>query len=179
MTRGAVSSTAEARPLRFKLEVQRDFEERIRCEEELVQGEHWRRRCAHELPPNDGKRTVDGGIAPSSVEPAGDRGSPWAASHDDLAGDAAQRRSRRYGRFGWVELGRVEALFLEKWSPEQISGHLRRRGELQISRETMYRHVWRNLTRGGSCTPTCGAKPSSNAAKGMDALIETKGYKVD
>ena len=63
---------------------------------------------------------------------------------------ARRRRSRRNGRFGRTELSRVEALLLEKWSPEQISGHLRRTGELRISHETIYRHVWRDLTRGGS-----------------------------
>ncbi len=31
-----------------------------------------------------------------------------------------------------------------------MAGHLRARGELPISHETIYRHVWRDLRRGGS-----------------------------
>jgi IS30 family transposase len=63
---------------------------------------------------------------------------------------ARRRRSRRNGRFGREALARVEELLREKWSPEQISGHLRRRGELRISHETIYRHVWRDRRRGGT-----------------------------
>ena len=62
---------------------------------------------------------------------------------------ARRRRSRRNGRFGREEFSRVEALLREKWSPEQISGHLRRSGELSISHETIYRHVWRDRRKGG------------------------------
>ena len=35
------------------------------------------------------------------------------------------------------------------WSPEQISGHLRLHGELSISHETIYIHVWRDKEAGG------------------------------
>jgi len=62
---------------------------------------------------------------------------------------ARRRRSRRNGRFGPVELARVEALLEEKWSPEQIAGYLRRHGELLISHETIYRHIWRDQKGGG------------------------------
>jgi IS30 family transposase len=41
-------------------------------------------------------------------------------------------------------------LLKEKWSPEQIAGYLRRRGELWISHETIYRHIWRDHKGGGS-----------------------------
>src|SRR5829696_6217768 len=63
---------------------------------------------------------------------------------------ARRRRSRRNSHFGRDEFARVETLLRENWSPEQISGHLQRTGELQISHETIYRHVWRDLARGGS-----------------------------
>jgi IS30 family transposase len=63
---------------------------------------------------------------------------------------ARRRRSRRNSQFTAKEFARVEALLREKWSPEQISGHLRRRGELQISHESIYRHVWRDLRQGGN-----------------------------
>ena len=43
----------------------------------------------------------------------------------------------------------MEALLEQKWSPQQISGHLRRTGELLISHETIYRHIWRDHRGGG------------------------------
>ncbi len=58
-------------------------------------------------------------------------------------------RSRRNTRFSPADLARVEALLAEKWSPEQIAGYLRRVGELRISHETIYRHVWRDKRTGG------------------------------
>lgn len=63
---------------------------------------------------------------------------------------ARRKRSRRNRQFGVAEFGRVEALLREKWSPEQIAGHLRRSAELSISHETIYRHVWRDFRRGGT-----------------------------
>ena len=39
------------------------------------------------------------------------------------------------------------------WSPEQISGHLRLHGELSISHETIYTHVWRDKEAGGQSIP--------------------------
>jgi IS30 family transposase len=43
----------------------------------------------------------------------------------------------------------VERKLKEDWSPEQISGHLRLHGELSISHETIYIHVWRDKEAGG------------------------------
>ena len=63
---------------------------------------------------------------------------------------ARRRHSRRNSQFGKDEWGRVEALLREEWSPEQVSGHLRRSGEFRISHETIYRHVWRDLKAGGT-----------------------------
>lgn len=63
---------------------------------------------------------------------------------------ARRKRSRRNLRFGCAELGRVEELLKAKWSPEQVAGHLRRAGELAISHETIYRHIWRDLRAGGT-----------------------------
>ena len=59
-------------------------------------------------------------------------------------------RSRRNRRFAPSDLRRVETLLVqEQWSPEQISGHLRRTGQLRISHETIYRHVWHDRRHGG------------------------------
>ena len=62
---------------------------------------------------------------------------------------ARRRRSRRNAHFGPTELARVDTLLRGQWSPEQVSGHLRRAGELSISHETIYRHVWRDRRAGG------------------------------
>ena len=44
----------------------------------------------------------------------------------------------------------MEGLLREEWSPEQVAGHLRRTGELTISHETIYRHIWADLKKGGT-----------------------------
>lgn len=64
---------------------------------------------------------------------------------------AVTRRSvsRRNQRFSPAQLHRVEALLTRQWSPEPVAGYLRRRGELAISHETIYRHIWRDRRRGG------------------------------
>jgi len=43
----------------------------------------------------------------------------------------------------------VEACLRQQWSPEQASGWLRRRGQLSISHETIYRHIWLDRKQGG------------------------------
>lgn len=59
-------------------------------------------------------------------------------------------RSRRNLQFDYAQFKRVEDLLREYWSPEQISGHLRREREFLISHETIYRYVWNDLKRGGT-----------------------------
>ena len=63
---------------------------------------------------------------------------------------ARRKRSRRNQQFGRAEMSRVETLLRQQWSPEQVAGYLRRGGELSISHETIYHHVWRDLRRGGT-----------------------------
>jgi len=62
---------------------------------------------------------------------------------------ARRRRSRRNSHFGSDEWGLVEQLIGLDWSPEQVSGWLRRHRVLSISHETIYVHVWRNKRNGG------------------------------
>lgn len=59
-------------------------------------------------------------------------------------------RSRRNRRFTPEQLALVERRLAEKWSPEQISGRLIRSHALSISHETIYRHVWRDKSLGGT-----------------------------
>ncbi len=58
-------------------------------------------------------------------------------------------RSRRNQRFTWHDLQRVEALLRKQWSPEQVSGYLRKEQVLRISHETIYRHIWNDRRCGG------------------------------
>ena len=59
-------------------------------------------------------------------------------------------RSRRNQQFAPDQLHQVEALLLaEQWSPAQISGRLREQGNLLISHETIYRHIWQDRAHGG------------------------------
>ena len=63
---------------------------------------------------------------------------------------ARRKRSRRNSQFGGEEWARVERLLREQWSPEQVAGYLRGSGELSISHETIYPHIWRDKRRGGA-----------------------------
>jgi IS30 family transposase len=58
-------------------------------------------------------------------------------------------RSRRNRHFTAADFALIDALLRRQWSPEQVSGYLRRTGRLSISHETIYRHVWRDKKRGG------------------------------
>ena len=58
-------------------------------------------------------------------------------------------RSRRNSRFREEDFALVADLLRRQWSPEQVSGYLRRTGLLAISHETIYRHVWRDKKEGG------------------------------
>src|SRR5215207_370400 len=59
-------------------------------------------------------------------------------------------RSRRNQRLTGADFALVEELLCRQWSPEQVSGHLRRTGQPLISHETIYRHVWRDKREGGT-----------------------------
>ena len=59
-------------------------------------------------------------------------------------------RSRRNRRFTARQFARIDALLRQDWSPEQAAGYLHRMRELDISHETIYRHVWRDRRDGGT-----------------------------
>ena len=74
------------------------------------------------------------------------------AYRPDLADDYARwrrGRSRRNERFGACEWRMVEACIKQQWSPEQAAGWLRRKRQLSISHETIYRYIWRDRKKGG------------------------------
>ena len=59
-------------------------------------------------------------------------------------------RSRRNSRFTADDFALIDGLLGRQWSPEQVAGYLRREGQLLISHETIYRHVWRDKKEGGA-----------------------------
>jgi transposase, IS30 family len=59
-------------------------------------------------------------------------------------------RSRRNLRFTAQDFALIDELLRRQWSPEQVAGHLGRTGQLAISHETIYRHVWRDKKEGGA-----------------------------
>jgi transposase, IS30 family len=63
---------------------------------------------------------------------------------------ARRRRSRRGARFSAEQMARVASLLRGKWSAEQISGFLRKTGEMAISHETIYRRIRWDKLAGGS-----------------------------
>jgi len=71
------------------------------------------------------------------------------ATADDFA-RWRRARSRRNQRFTADDWTLVEVWLREDFSPDQVSGWLRRFRRLSISHETIYRHIWRNKQRGGT-----------------------------
>jgi IS30 family transposase len=59
-------------------------------------------------------------------------------------------RTRRGSAFTARQWMLIEDLLTEGWSPEQISGRLRREGRLRISYETIYKYVWDDKHAGGA-----------------------------
>ncbi len=64
---------------------------------------------------------------------------------------ALTRRSkaRRGFRYSWEEFDIVRRLLRRKWSPEQISGTMKRIGLMSISHETIYKYIWWDKSKGG------------------------------
>lgn len=58
-------------------------------------------------------------------------------------------RSRRNRRLSPADLALIERCLAHKWSPEQIANRGALLLALEVSHETIYRHVWRDKQRGG------------------------------
>lgn len=65
---------------------------------------------------------------------------------------ALTRRSkaRRGFQYSYADLEIVARLLECKWSPEQISGSLKRSGMMSISHETIYKYIWWEKSNGGN-----------------------------
>lgn len=64
---------------------------------------------------------------------------------------ARRRRSRRNRHYTDQDFLLTRKLLRQKWSPEQVTGHLRRFGLFtrRISHETIYQYIWRDKANGG------------------------------
>jgi transposase, IS30 family len=64
---------------------------------------------------------------------------------------ARRRRSRRNYQYTDDDFALVRACLRKQWSPEQITGYLRRHRlqERCMSHETIYLYIWRDKARGG------------------------------
>lgn len=58
--------------------------------------------------------------------------------------------SRRNRHYNDDDFAIVRQYLGEKWSPEQIVGYLKSKGERTMSHETIYQYIWRNKVDGGS-----------------------------
>jgi transposase, IS30 family len=74
----------------------------------------------------------------------------YRASTAQERANGRRSRSRRNRRFSAADFALIDELLRRQWSPEQVAGHLRRTGQLLISHETIYRHVWRDKKDGGA-----------------------------
>jgi IS30 family transposase len=63
---------------------------------------------------------------------------------------ARLRRCRRKPRFSAEDQALVEAMLRRKWSPEQISNRLGQTGQLQMSHESIYKHIRQDRRTGGN-----------------------------
>jgi IS30 family transposase len=77
-----------------------------------------------------------------------DGGYRWHTAGEKARG--RRSRSRRNQRFTAADWELVETWLREDFSPEQVSGWLRRFRLLSISHETIYRYVWMNKRCGGT-----------------------------
>ena len=65
---------------------------------------------------------------------------------------ARRSRSRRNKHYTTMDFLLIRKLLRQKWSPEQIVGHIRRfrRMKRAISHETIYQYIWRDKANGGT-----------------------------
>ena len=63
---------------------------------------------------------------------------------------ARRWRSRKGTHFAAEQVKKVHELMRGRWSPEQISGRLKRQGTLRIGTSTIYRWIRRDKSRGGA-----------------------------
>jgi len=74
----------------------------------------------------------------------------YRASQAQEHTNARRSRTRHWSKLTSKQWMLAEDLLREGLSPDQISGKLRRAGELRVSHEAIYQHVWADKHAGGS-----------------------------
>jgi len=74
----------------------------------------------------------------------------YRAHHAQSMANGRRRRSREGSTVGAEVWERVEELLREDYSPEQVTGYLRRMREPSVSHETIYRYVRQDMDAGGN-----------------------------
>jgi len=92
------------------------------------------------------------GVSPSTISREFKRNST-AGRYDPQAADALSRKRRasatKATRISDAMWDRVEALLCKEWSPEQVSGWLKKREGISVSHESIYRRVRQDRAAGG------------------------------
>ena len=73
----------------------------------------------------------------------------YRAYHAVRMSRGRRKRARSGSSFGAAAWKRVEELLKLDWSPEQVSGYLRKEGITVMSHETIYQHLLRDRRKGG------------------------------
>lgn len=75
----------------------------------------------------------------------------YRPSKADSRTRARRSRSRRNRHYTEADFKIIRTLLRKRWSPEQISGHIRRHSLMKrhISHETIYQYLWRDKADGG------------------------------
>ena len=94
------------------------------------------------------------GVTPSTISRELDRNAKKAVYDGPKAHNKAVTRRKKASsvprKITNSLIERIENLLTgEQWSPDQISGFLRRREKLSVSHEWIYQHIWRDKKNGG------------------------------
>jgi IS30 family transposase len=74
---------------------------------------------------------------------------------------ARRRRQRRGSHFTSQQMKQVIILLIEKWSPEQIADHVKRKGSFTVSHETIYKYILTEKKHGGTLFKNLRIMPKS------------------
>lgn len=88
---------------------------------------------------------------------------------DDLANRKylnRQKKKRKHVKFISEMEDRVEVLLKKDYSPEQIVGYMKKKGEDVVSMERIYQHVWSDKKKGGTLHEHLRRQGRRNAKRG-------------
>ena len=81
-----------------------------------------------------------------------------------------RRHAQKFVKLTPPTIALIDSLIQLDFSPEQVSGSLKRNHDIRISHETIYQHVLADKARGGTLIDICGV-PIKNERNAMDHMI--------